>query len=238
MPTGQVIITNALITLGINEQGAVPSASDSVDALAELNAMWQAWGIDEGLIFAQASITKALTANVGSYTIGIGGAFNTALPSRIYKAFITSAGNRNEIEIVNAEKYYSHNDLAAAAVTPDEVYPDFNVDPTTGFASVKLWPVQTGAPTLELLIGAAFGTWALATNYILPEGFQDAINYALAWRLIPRFGEIIPPSVAQVIAAEGAKAEQRIRVMNERNRILSPGAGQVPATPPAPPRGA
>ncbi len=144
MPTGQVIVTNALTTLGINEQGAVPSASDSVDALAELNSMWQAWGIDEGLIYALTSVTKALTANVGSYTIGTGAAFNTTLPSRIYRAFITSTGNRNEIEIVNAEKYYSHNDLTAAAATPDEVYPDFNVDPTTGFASVRLWPIQTG----------------------------------------------------------------------------------------------
>ncbi len=52
MPTGQAIINSALTAIGILEQGGTPSVSDSVDALSELNAAWNAWGIDDGLIYA------------------------------------------------------------------------------------------------------------------------------------------------------------------------------------------
>ena len=228
MPTGQQIITNALTTLGIVEQGGSPSASDSADALIELNDMWSSWSIDEGLIFAVQAITKALTGAVGSYTIGSGAAFNVASPSRIYAAFITTSSGRNEIKVVDREQYYSHNDLSAAAVCPDEVYPNFNIDPTTGYATIYLWPIQSGTPTLELTVGCTFTAWALATSFILPPGYQDAINYALAWRLIPRFGDIVSAGAKEIISGLGSKAEDRIREMNVMNRKLPTQASVNP----------
>jgi hypothetical protein len=100
MPSGQVIVNNALVALGILGQGEVANASDSADALTELNSMWDAWSIDEGLIYAELPVDKALTANVGSYTVGTGATFNTPRPNRIYQAFIVSGANRNELEIV------------------------------------------------------------------------------------------------------------------------------------------
>ncbi len=297
MATGQVIITNALTILGINEQGGVPSASDSVDALNELNAMWEAWGIDEGLIYAVLSAQYPLTAYTRSYTIGAGATFNAPRPQRIYKALIVSGltfsgtttstsktittsntqglglgqalsgtgitvgsvitgivdntsitmsiaatasgtvtitvlgANRNNLKIVEAAAYYEHNDLGALASTPDELYPDYNVDPTTGFATLYLFPVPTfsgGAPKLELETAVTFAAWTLVTNYDLPPAFQDAIQYALAMRLIPRFGMIVPQEIAQIVMAVGSKAEQRIREMNALNRQSPP---QMMATP-------
>lgn len=222
--TGQQMVNSALTILGILEQGGTPSASESQDGLYELNGMWNAWGIDEGLIFGVQPIQKALTAAVGSYTIGPGAAFNVVAPNRIYKAYIIAAdGSRNEIEVVNGQRYFAHNDLAAAAVTPDEVYPDFNIDNATGFATIKLWPVQTGTPTLELTVGSTFTTWTLNGTYYVPQGYLDAIQYALAWRLIPRFGVIVPQQIAQEVAMLGEKSELRIREMNKANRMLQPG---------------
>lgn len=237
MPTGQSLINSALTILGILEQGGTLSASESQDSLNELNSMWNAWGIDEGLIFAEASITKALLASTPSYTIGPTGSFVAAVPSRVYRAFIIgSDGNRNEIAVVNADKYYAHNDLSASAVVPDEVYPDFNIDPTSGLPTVYLWPVNTGTPTLQLLVGAPFTTWALNTTYNIPQGYQDAITYALAWRLIPRFGMIVPQNIYQEVSGLAEKAELRIREMNKINRMLQPGAEmlQPPPQPGAP----
>lgn len=237
MPTGQTIITNALTILGINEQGGTPGASDSVDALGELNAFWNAWGIDEGLIYAVKTQQFTPTTTVASYTIGNGATFNTTGvgPSRVYEAVWASPGNRNELKIVDQNKYFSHNDLTAEAATPDEIYIDYQVDPTTGFATVYLWPVPTGfvANTkLELEMAVPFSTWALATNQILPNGYQDAIQHALAWRLIPRFGQIIPQDVQATVASNGAKAEQRIREMNAVNRLMDPAMAAIPNTTP------
>ncbi len=224
MPTGQQVINTALEILGINELGGTPGASESQSALNELNAMWNAWGIDEGLIFAEISITKALLASTASYTIGPTASFVAPVPGKIYRAFIIAAdGTRTELTIVNADKYYAHNDLAASAISPDEVYPDFNVSPTTGFPTIYLWPVNTGTPTLQLIVGATFTTWALGTTYNIPQGFQDLINYALAWRLIPRFGVIVPDTIKQEVAMLAEKAELRVREMNKANRMLQPG---------------
>jgi hypothetical protein len=232
LPTGQAIINSALEILGINELGGTPSASESQAALNELNSMWNAWGIDEGLIYAEVSITKALLAATASYTIGPTGSFVAVVPGKIYRAFIiASDGSRNEIDIVNADRYYAHNDLAAAAVTPDEVYPDFNIDPTTGFPTIYLWPVNTGTPTLQLVVGATFTTWALGTTYNIPQGYQDAIQYALAWRLIPRFGVIVPDVIKQEVAGLAEKAELRIREMNKFNRQLQPGTEMLQPPP-------
>ena len=237
MPTGQVIITSALTALGINEQGGIPSVSDSADALLELNAMWNAWGIDEGLIFAVQQLQFALAANVGTYPVGPSAAapFNVALPSRIYKAVFVTAGGRTEIDVVPQQQYFSHNDLAASAVSPDELYPDFNPSPTTGSASFNLWPVPSvSGAKLEIEAGAAFSSWALGTNYILPQGFQDAIQYCLAFRLLPRFGVAVAQQVAAVVTSLAQKAEARIREMNAFNRKLPPAAVAAPGTQEAP----
>ena len=219
MPSGQVIVNGALTTLGILEQGGTPSTSDSTDALNELNNLWGSWSIDEGLIMAERSEQFALTSSIGSYTIGPTGVFSTQTPARLYKAFFVNAGGRNELDVVNAERYYSHNDLSAAAVAPDECYLDFNIDSVTGLESVKIWPVVSVSSTfLELLMGAKFVTWNLVTNYNIPPGYQDAINYALAFRLIPRYGVAVNPEIVQTVTVEAQKAELRLRTANAMNR--------------------
>lgn len=238
MPTGQVIINGALTAIGILDQGGVPSFSDSNDALSELNDQWNAWGIDEGIIFAVTAKQYNLTANTAQYAIGptAPAPFTGPLPSRIYRASFVSGGNRNPLEVVPAATYYAHNDLAAVAVAPDELYPDFNPDPITGLASLYLWPVPTTTGSkLELETGATFSVWALGVNYAVPQGYADAIKYCLAYRLLPRYGVAVAPEVAATVTALAAKAEARIREMNKINRQMpagsevSPGAAQAAA---------
>ncbi len=320
MPTGQAIINNALTALNVLEQGGVPSSSDSTDALGELNAMWDAWGIDEGLIYAVLTGRYPLTAGIGTYTIGTPAStstgpqpnFRAARPGRIYAASVLSASggainanslfsggtgyaandtgvilgaagtqatylvntvsagvvtaytlsgagtgyvpmfgaetqtagaqpgagtglrisiasvtaggqNRNELNIIEQGRYYAHNDLQATASTPDDLYPDYNVN-TDGYATLYLYPVPLvlAAMNLELSAGVAFSTWALGTNYRIPQGYQDAIQYALAFRLLPRYGAIVDAKVAEAITALGTKAEARIRAMNASNRQIPP----------------
>ena len=319
MPTGQQIVSNALTILGILEQGGTPSVSDSVDCLGALNVMWDAWGIDEGLIYAILVQRFPAAAGAGTYTIGIGAQFNVQRPSRLYRAqFLSATGgaiatsslgdggvgyaagdtgillggsgtraiytvatvdlsgavltytlsgagtgysvangyqtqvagaqpgigsgltlnvltlttvggqNRTELDLVAAEQYYAHNDLSATALTPDELYAEFGVD-VDGFARLYLFPVPSAAAVLELQVGAPFTTWTLVDSYQIPQGFQDSIEQALAFRLLARFGAAVAPEVAAVVQSVGVKAEARIREMNARNR-------QMPA--PSPPPGA
>lgn len=215
------------------EQGGNPSVSDTADSLAELNAMWDAWGIDEGLIQAVLSAQYALTQNVGTYSVGPGAAapFNLAsTPTRIYNAvFVAAAGQRTTLEIVPQERYFAHKDLAAAAAAPEEFYFDYQVDPVTGRGTLYMWPVPNVAGAkLELQTAAPFAIWTLAGNYKIPQGYQDAIQHCLAFRLLPRFGVAVAPEVAAVITALAQKGEARLRESNQKDRQLKPGEAAAP----------
>jgi hypothetical protein len=97
--------------------------------------------------------------------------------------------------------------------------------------------VNTGTPTLQLIVGTPFAAWTLTGNYNVPQGYLDAIQYALAWRLIPRFGVIFPDALKQELAGLAEKAELRIREMNKANRQLQPGVEMLqPPMPPGAPR--
>lgn len=303
MATGQQIATDVLTKLGLCPPSGAPSASDSNYVLSELNTMWDAWGIDEGLIYAVLAAQFPLTAFQQSYSIGLSGADLTATPpSRIYAvhvvdaltlasvtttsgsatatlasttgvrvgmglngtgiainatvlSFITDTSilmsikatasgtvtvtatglDRNDLEIVDSTRYYSHNDLAATATTPDEIYPDYAPD-ANGNTRIYIWPTLNGnqAQWVELEGAVAFVAWQLAQNYFIPYGYQDAIEWTVAFRCLSGFGEAISQGVAQTVATEAVKAEQRIRAMNQKNRQLQPQAVMDPATPPQP----
>lgn len=290
--------------------------------------MYDAWSIDEGLIYAISHVRFPLTYSAASYQIGPGAQFNVpATPTRIYNAYfinvnggllssstlqhggtgyaagdtgyvvngsgnpamytvltvaagavvtyeitapnagtgfipqngyrtqvgggqpgagsgftlnvtsVTPTGqNRNSIKIVNANQHYSHGDLSALALTPDELYPDYEPD-ADGFVRLYLWPILSiGPAAVELDIGAPFSQWTLTQNYNIPKGYADAINYALAFRLIPRFGSAVAQSVVEVVTELGQKAELRIREMNKFNRQMPQGSEML--EPPQPTKAA
>lgn len=209
--TGQTIISNALTIIGVNSQGGTPSAGDSNDALSEFNSMWDGWGIDEGLINATTTVSQALASGTASYTV---------VASRIYKAVFVAGGNRNELRIVTTDEFLSHNDLSASARAPDECYINYS---TAGAPLVFIWPIPNVAGTsLQLEASIPFAPWSLAGAQVIPPGYQDSIQYALAARLVARYGAAIAPETLQLVIAIGGKAEARIREENAKNRIIPP----------------
>jgi hypothetical protein len=240
MPAGQDIINGALTALGILDQGGTPSVSDSTDALTELNNMWQAWGVDEDLVYAIQNQTFAWAPATASNVIGPNATapFNVPYPQKLYHAhWIDSLGVRSDLEIVEALGYSRHGDLGATAKRPDEIFLDWNVDPVLGGITAALWPVPSLAGTVELDTAVTFQLWTLTGVFILPYGFQDALQYALAWRLLPRFGAAVAQQVAEVVRELGQKSEMRLIAMNAANRQkpLPPpiSGGQSPITTPA-----
>lgn len=94
MPTGQTIITDVLTKLNLVDPGGSPGASDSAYALAELNIMWDAWSVDEGLIYAILALQFPFTAFQQNYAIGPGAGADwsiTTRPQRIYGASAVNA---------------------------------------------------------------------------------------------------------------------------------------------------
>lgn len=145
-----------------------------------------------------------------------------------------SGGNslRIPIDIVPAQHYFSHRDLTATAGVMNEIYPDYSPD-SDGNMRIYVYPIYVptqSSSTLELLMGVNFTAWTLTSNYSIPPGMQDAINYALAFRLIPIFGMTVSEQVVATITPLAQKAELRIRESNKYNRKLPEGSEilQVP----------
>jgi len=224
MPTGQQIVSNALLSLGLLDAGGSPSASESTDLLQELNTQVDAWGTDELLI---PSITKtqfALTANQASYTYGTGGNFNAARPVRVDQAvFVATVGagtTRKPLRIVGSTEMFAHADSAAAATSAEQVY--FDYANAAGLMKAYFYPVPS-CPTASF---AEFETWtpiaafALATNVTLPPGYQDALQQSLAFRCLSRYGSAVSQATAQVVADLAKSAKARIMKLNQENRVL------------------
>ena len=91
-------------------------------------------------------------------------------------------------------------------------------------------PFQRPPEHLELNAGAPFSTWTISGTYNMPLGYQDAINYGLAFRLIPRYGMSIQPQITQSVTELAQKTEARIRQMNLINRQLPKGTEENPIT--------
>lgn len=226
MPTGTQIITRAVQELNIIDDGGSISPSELAGLLIELNAMVDAWSTENTLVPSIASAQYSLTANKNPYTYGTGGDFNAPRPVRIDNALtvstVGSGTNRNPVKTVGSREYFEHNDLAASASSPDEVY--FDYADAAGLMKVYFFPVPT-CPTATL---AEFQTWnaiaafALAVNQTLAPGYEDAIVYGLAYRCIPRYGAVINPAVAQVVTDTGKQAKDRVRQLNVQNRLLDP----------------
>lgn len=175
---------------------------------------------------------------VGQYVVGVGVPQGAIIKSIILNTSITITANatatgaptllaggndRNMLDIIEALKYYSKNDLTATAQTPQELYPDYNPDGDDA-ARLFLWPIplMIDPGWLELESAVAFSAWVLATNYNVPASFADILNYGLAGRLLTRFGAAVDQATATLIQQRAEKAEARVREMNRFNRQLTP----------------
>lgn len=239
--TGQLIVNKALTRLGILEQGGTPSVSDSNDALGNLNDYWDSASIDEGWIFAEQKVDFVLPA--GTYPIPIGPAaaapFNVPAPTRIYKAFIVTGTQQNEIKVVGAEEYFgTHNDLTATSSTPDELYPDYNIGSATGQFSMSLYPWPTATPMLRLVYAATFTSWTLNVSIYVPPAYSDALAWIVAFRSLSTFGAAVSQEIAQNVMGNAKLADAKIREMNALNRKMPPAAMVEPAQMLAPPQAA
>ena len=161
-------------------------------------------------------------------------------PVRVDEAFLVAtvgAGKtRKPLRIVGSKTYFGHADLAAAATSADELYLDWN-ESATGALSAYFFPVPSclTATLLELDTWNAIAAFALGVNQSLPPGYQDAIQQALSYRCLARYGAAVNQETAQIVADVGKTAVKRIQKLNVQNRVLDPALLAAEEPPPAQP---
>lgn len=230
MPTGQQLVTQAWIDLGVGQPGQIPPPSMSVNALNKLNQYLDSISGARDLIYEIALNLYLLQTNVPSYAIGplAAAPFNVQRPIKIENANIvlTVAGatpQRSPLVIITEDQWRSIRDKGATGTTPEVMY----FDPQVPDAILNFHPIPaTGLTSVEL------GTWSaiqqiatLATNVTLPPTYYRFLVLALQMELIPTYGNLISPSIIQVREQQLLDALSAVKALNAQVQGM-----QLPST--------
>ena len=201
--TALELITGSLRLIGAIETGESPEAPEASDALAILNQLLESLSLSTQGVFNSPTQTFNLIASQSTYTIGIGGNFNTVTPVNILDAYVSSNGISFPVEIISQNKYDS-----IVNKTQQSTYPIYLLQQNTvPLGNIILWPVPSAASTLTINIAAQFAQIPLLATVITtwPAGAARMIRYLLAIDLAEEYGSPITQTL-QMKAAE-AKAD-------------------------------
>jgi len=231
--TGQQIVTQAWIDLGVGAPGETPGASESSNFLNKLNEMLDSWSGAEDLIYEIALNSYTLTSNQ-SFQIGptATAPFNVSRPIRIENAAILITLNsgkvlRNKLDIIPEEEWEQIIDRGATGTVPERLY----YDPQVPNAVLNFHPIPLAADTTQVELGTwtAVGQFAsLSTNTNLPPAYARAIILGLQLALVPTYSKIVTPQVIQTRQGQFNEAIAVVRALNSRVRMRQ----LEPVTPP------
>jgi hypothetical protein len=210
MPSATEIITRAMRIVGVLGQNETPNSSEVNDGLVSLNDLLDSWDTDETYIYTIQSSTFPLTSGVNTYTIGIGGTFNTDRPIIFDSVVANLQGISYPLKQLNAQDYADIAYKANSTGIPEFYYCDFAFPLST----IYLYGSPSSGLTLTIGKTERLTQFAdLTTNYDFPAGYNRLLNYGLALELAPEYGMTLTPE-AQFIASE-AKANVRNRNLPE-----------------------
>jgi hypothetical protein len=190
MPTPRTVLDvlkRSLRLIGKLRPGRTPNTSETLEALACLNSMLDAWSGDRLYVPTVLIESYSLSGGSGVYTIGNGGTFNRASrPQKIEAASIVdSNGARSPIEVTEDSQEWSRKARGTATGTPYLIYADRGAPLVT----LRVYPTPSGAETLELHVWQTLQGFEDESQLVeFPAGYEDAIVYALALRLAAEHG--------------------------------------------------
>lgn len=204
--TALQLVTNAFETIGRYAPGQSITASDAQNGLRRLNLMMGALQLQPLTQPVNTRVELDLTANKGGpsdpYTIGDGGDFDTTRPPALSGAGILLVGATQNVEVPralltdDAWQAIQIKELAATQFTDVYYNPTYSDD----LGTINLWPVPSISTNKLVLYWlqplAQFAD--LDTEYFLPPGCEEALEYNLARRLLTPYGVTDAATVAEV----------------------------------------
>lgn len=186
LTTPQALVTFALKAAGVLGVGQTALAEDFSDCFDALNAMIGIWNRQRWLIWHLIDVALVSTGAV-SYSIGIGGDFNTPRPDRLEAAFfrqyVTSQPNAVDYPLAILESREDYNTIALKTLVS---WPQFIFyDSAFPLGYIYPWPVpQASNYELHLSLKETLTQFATYTQNInMPPEFTEALWSNLAIRV-------------------------------------------------------
>ena len=213
MTTARRIIQKAMQKTGVLVKSETPHADEAADALDALNALIQSWSNDSALITSRAWETFTLTGGQITYTMNIGGDFNTTRPTHIITGYIRIGSIDYPLTVATDQAYNSitFKNLTGIPqfINYDNAYPTDNV---------RLYPAPSSAYSIFILSEKPLSQiTSLDTDIDLPPGWERALVYNLALELAPEYNQKPDESIVAIARDSLAK----VRLSNIRARPMN-----------------
>lgn len=195
MTTPNQLCTDALRDAGIIGDGQVVQAKDINRAFNIANWLLAQWARKRWLVYHLIDVSFVSTG-VESYTVGVGGNFNTPRPDRLedgnfMRQLNTAPPNQIDypLALISAREDYNRIRMKQMGTWPSVIF--YDAAYPTGL--VYPWPVpQASIYEIHILVKqplTAFATLAQQLN--LPPEYEPALSYSLQRRL--RIAYRMPP---------------------------------------------
>lgn len=208
MSTALDNIKATLRLLGVLASGETPQSSEANDALSALNRMLSSWNNSRLTVFGVKIEEFTLVPNQSSYTIGDGGDFDTEVPLKIDSIFLKDGETEYPLELIDNKKWGSLQSKTTTSSIPFMAYVDINHP----LKKIYLYPTPSEAKTIVLHNYRKISAISsLVTEFVFPDGYEEAIIYNLAIRLAPEYGKSISGEIS-TIASQSLSAIKRANI--------------------------
>ena len=224
MPAVSTMILRSMRLIGEKSRGATLTSDEQAECLYELNSMMDAWSIERLMCYQVTQESFALTANTVSYTIGSGGTFNTARPTKIVDpCFIRDSSNLDSpLTIIDSETYGAIVKKNTGMTYPSYLFYDHGFN-ASGLATIFVYPAPSSALTLFINSWKQLQNFSnVSTAMLLPPGYQLAIESNFAIHLAA--GQT---SVSNELAKVARESKAAIKSINIPDTMMSLDVGIV-----------
>lgn len=224
----ETLIDGAFDLIQVTTPGESITNADAQDALRRLNQMINGWSnLPLTFPFTDRDVFT-VSANVGTYSIGPGGDFDTIRPTSIVGAGLLLNGSSPPVEIPRGLMTDDMYEALQVKTLTSNLWTDVYYNPTYsgGLGQIILWPIPTtGVNGCVLYRGDQIQGFAnLTAEYDFPPGYADALEYNLAARLLTPYN-VADPLVRSDIVQGAAKYLSMIKVANVKPSDLGMDPG-------------
>lgn len=187
------IITSAAKKIGVVFKSEALDADEANDGLISLNDMLDTWSNDDLATVSDTLESFPLTT-AASYTIGVGGNFNTVRPINISSVVVRVGNIDYTLDPITLDQY--QEDIALKSIQ-SPIPKFYNYDNGYPLGTFRIYYVPNGG-TLYLQSSKPLSNISALTTIIdLPPGWKRALIYNLAIELAPEYGAEVSAIVQQ-----------------------------------------
>jgi hypothetical protein len=215
------LIKKAMRHIGVIATGETPTADEATDGLAALNDVIETWNLEGLAIFNTGTVTFPTVAGQSSYTIGVGGNWNTTRPVGMDFAYCTVQGVDFPLGMWSLEQYAGVPIKTQQQSIPER-YVFINEYP---LAKIIIYPTPFAVIPVYLGLTSALSAVAsVSTTLDLAPGYSRALAYAVGVELSAQYGAPIDVSAqARATKAYIKRANRKPVISAFDSTLLGPG---------------